>query len=143
MYFVQCCNDPLSTFLKGFAMSSSKVSSVRRLALSAAALPLVIGGLAIAAAGPADALTCTHPAWSDRDTSGSGTGNSSSTAVRTGPESSCGTVATVGTSVVLWYHCYVSNAAGNTWTNVRIDGTNITGWVYDGNLDDGGSLYHC
>ncbi|HEV2886974.1 MAG TPA: hypothetical protein VGX49_08710 [Jatrophihabitans sp.] len=102
----------------------------------------MIGGLAIATAGPADAITCTHPGWSDKDP-GSGTGNSSSTPVHTGPAGSCAVVATVGTAVVLHYHCYVVNSAGNTWTNVRIDGTNIDGWVWDSYLDDGGSFYHC
>ena len=114
----------------------------RRLAVGAATLPLVIAGLAIATAGPAEAVTCTHPAWSDKDP-GSGTGNSSSTPVRTGPSAECGVVATVGTDVALLYHCYVTNSAGNTWTHVRIGGYNINGWVYDGNLDDGGSFYHC
>ncbi|HEX8766998.1 MAG TPA: hypothetical protein VF714_01435 [Jatrophihabitans sp.] len=125
-------------------MSASMLSSVRRrLAVGAATLPLVIAGLVVATAGPADAVTCTHPAWTDYDKSNWGTGNSSSTPVRTGPSAECGVIATVGTNVVLWYHCYVVNSAGNTWTNLRIDGTNISGWVYDGNLDDGGSLYHC
>ena len=125
-------------------MGISMFSSVRRrLAVSAATFPLLIGGLAVATAGPADAVTCTHPAWSDKDKGGWGTGNSSSTPVRTGPSAECAVTAYVGTSVVLWYHCYVFNSAGNTWTNVRIEGTNINGWVYDGNLDNNGSLYHC
>jgi hypothetical protein len=125
-------------------MTVSMLSGVRRrAAVAAATLPLVISGLVMATAGPADAITCTHPAWSDLDKSGSGTGNSSSTEVHTGPAASCGVTATVGTSVVLWYHCYVVNSAGNTWTNVRIDGTNIIGWVWDGDLDDNGSYYHC
>jgi hypothetical protein len=125
-------------------MNTSMLSGVRRrLAVGAATLPLVIGGLAIATAGPADALTCTHPAWSDSDKSGSGRVTANSTPMRTGPEASCGVVAWVNTSATLWYHCYVFNSAGNTWTNVRIDGTNLIGWIYDGNLNDGGSTQHC
>ncbi len=134
---------PLHIFLKGTHMSISRLTSARRLVASAAALPLLIGGLTLATAGPADALTCTHPAWSDKDTSGSGRVTADSTPMRTGPESSCSVVAYVNTSATLWYHCYVSNAAGNTWTNVRIDGTNLTGWIYDANLNDNGSIYHC
>ncbi len=113
------------------------------MAAAAAAVPLLIGGLAVAAAGPADAETCTHPAWSDKDSSGSGRVKANSTPMRTGPEAVCGVVAYVNTSALLYYHCYVTNAAGNTWTNVRIDGTNLTGWIYDSNLNDNGSLYHC
>lgn len=115
----------------------------RRTLAGVLAVPLVAAGLVIAGTGTAAAETCTHPAWSDKDNGGSGTGNSSSTPIRTGPEAVCGVVATVGTAVVLYYHCYVVNSAGNTWTNVRISGTNIDGWVYDGNLDDFGSFYHC
>lgn len=115
----------------------------RRIAVSAVTVPLLAGGLMIATSGPAAAETCTHPSWSDKDKTGYGTGNSGSTAMRTGPEASCGIVATVGTSVRLYYHCYRFNAAGNSWTHVRIDGTNLEGWVYDGNLDDYGSLSPC
>jgi hypothetical protein len=110
----------------------------------AATVPLVLAGLALTTAGSADAAApCTHPAWSDKDNGGSGTGLSSSTSVRTGPSHDCAEVASVGTNVTLWYHCYVTNSVGNTWTNVRIAGTNIDGWVSDDELDNHGSLFHC
>ena len=126
-------------------MATSMLSSARRrLAAGAAILPLIIGGSALGTAGPADAAgTCTHPSWSNKD-SAKGTGNSSSTAVRNGPSGDCALVATVGTNVVLHYHCWAENPyTGATWTSVRIDGTNIDGWVWDGNLDDNGSFIPC
>jgi hypothetical protein len=110
---------------------------------SAATLPLLIGGLTLVTASPASAVTCEHPAWADNDKSGSGFGVLSSTPVRTGVEGACDATAYVGSSVRLWYHCYVFNSFGNTWTNVRIDGTNIVGWVADVNLNNGGSIYPC
>jgi hypothetical protein len=30
-----------------------------------------------------------------------------------------------------------------TWTNVTVDGTNINGWVLDGNLTGHGSNFQC
>ncbi len=60
-----------------------------------------------------------------------------------GPYGECGAIAQPSSSVTLYYHCYVTNAYGNTWTHLRIAGTNIEGWVSDADLDDGGSFYHC
>lgn len=109
-----------------------------------AALPLLVASAGLMATAPAAgaatsaAAACTHPAWQNKS-GGEGTAAGSSALVRTGPSADCAVTAEVGTSVTLFYHCWVTNSAGNKWTHVRIDGTQINGWVYNGNLDDGGS----
>ncbi|MDQ1015172.1 SH3 domain-containing protein [Streptomyces afghaniensis] len=91
-----------------------------------------------ATAAPAEAQACTHPAWSNKS-SGTGTAKGDTALVRTGPSADCAVTAEVGTDRTLYYHCWVTNSSGNKWTHVRIDGLNVNGWVYNGNLDDGGS----
>jgi hypothetical protein len=113
-----------------------------RLIRAVAAIMLAIGGITVAAAAPAGAATCTHPAWTNPDT-GSGHGNSSSTAIHDGPNSGCPVTAYVGSGVLLYYHCWLANSAGNTWTHVRISGTYVEGWVWDAHLDDNGATKHC
>lgn len=114
--------------------------------ISIVAAPLLLSGAALTATAPAanaaptGADACTHPSWSNKSP-GKGTAKDSTAKVRTGPSEDCAVTATVGTSVALQYHCWVKNAAGNKWTHVRIDGTEINGWVYNGNLDDGGSVH--
>ncbi len=66
----------------------------------------------------------------------------SSAPLRTGPNAGCPTVATVY-AAKLYYHCYVYNSEGNKWTHARIEGTQFNGWIYGGNLDDGGATKHC
>ncbi|MEU7162649.1 SH3 domain-containing protein [Streptomyces chrestomyceticus] len=111
---------------------------------AAIAVPLLLSGATLtvtapsAGAAPTGADACTHPGWSNKS-SGKGTAKGDSVKVRTGPNKECGVVATVGTARVLFYHCWVKNSAGNRWTHVRIDGLNVDGWVYNKNLDDGGS----
>ena len=126
-------------------MNSSVPATVRRrMAISAAVLPLVIGGLAIATAGEVQASGCTHPAWSDKDST-VGHANASSTPIRTGPEGDCAQVALVGPAADLDYDCYVVNPAGKTWTHVRVMGVSptIDGWVADVNLQFYGSSSRC
>ncbi|CAL9676518.1 hypothetical protein SUDANB105_07926 [Streptomyces sp. enrichment culture] len=43
------------------------------------------------------------------------------------------------------YDCYVVNDLGNTWTHgtAYYSGRNWQGWIYDGNLPDGGSQVPC
>ncbi|MER5745253.1 SH3 domain-containing protein [Streptomyces sp. NPDC059913] len=110
------------------------------------ALPFLVASAAIVSAPAAGAATtgasaCTHPAWSNKD-AGYGYVSGSSAPLRTGPSADCPTTATVY-SAKLYYHCYVVNSAGNTWTHARIDGTQINGWIYDGNLTNSGALKAC
>ncbi|MFE4455670.1 SH3 domain-containing protein [Streptomyces sp. NPDC056796] len=116
-----------------------KMWTALALPLLAASATLVSAPTAGAAAAGADA--CTHPAWANND-SGSGYVSGSSAPLRTGPNAGCPTTATVY-SAKLYYHCYVVNAEGNTWTHARIDGTQINGWIYDGNLSNGGAVKPC
>lgn len=90
--------------------------------------------------GAAAPAACNHPAWSNQD-AGSGYGVGSQP-VRTGPSSDCGVVFYTGTGRLL-YHCYYVNGAGNRWTHVRLEGTNIEGWIYGGNLTNGGATHRC
>ncbi|MEU1601981.1 hypothetical protein [Micromonospora matsumotoense] len=60
-----------------------------------------------------------------------------------GPYSDCPIVGYLQPGVRLVYHCYVLNDVGNTWTWVRKPGTETWGWVYDGNLANGGSYVRC
>ncbi|MEU6669245.1 SH3 domain-containing protein [Streptomyces sp. NPDC046727] len=120
-------------------MKRTKVWTAVALPLLAASATLTAAPSAVAAAG--DSSSCTHPAWSNND-SGYGYVNGDSAPLRTGPSSDCPVTATVY-SARLYYHCYVTNAAGNTWTHARIDGTQVSGWIWDGNLTNGGATEHC
>ncbi|GHJ93349.1 MULTISPECIES: SH3 domain-containing protein [Streptomyces] len=95
----------------------------------------------VAGAATSGAAACTHPAWSNKD-AGYGYVSGSSAPLRTGPSQDCPVTATVY-GARLYYHCYVVNSAGNTWTHARIDGTQINGWIYDGNLSNSGALERC
>ncbi|GGZ58549.1 hypothetical protein GCM10010387_60550 [Streptomyces inusitatus] len=120
----------------------------KRTRFLAAVLPMIAAAGLVTAAAPAQSATsasgplgCSNHPWSNKD-SDSGQVTSSSL-VRPGPHASCGETARVYPGEVLYYHCYVTNESGNTWTHLRISGTNIQGWVYDGNLNDGGSTKVC
>jgi hypothetical protein len=63
--------------------------------------------------------------------------------LRNGPYTACTAVAGARTSDVLDYYCFTYNSYGNTWTYLRDVTTGYTGWVNDGNLRDGGSIYNC
>src|SRR5436305_355585 len=112
--------------------------STRRL-LACSGTLLLIGGLTLATASPANAETCSQqPAWSDKDLYGYGYGFFDETELHSGIEGVCPAVGWAGAGTKMWYHCYVYNYYGTTWTNVRIDGTDINGWVYDGNSETSG-----
>ncbi|GAB3805017.1 hypothetical protein [Micromonospora zhanjiangensis] len=61
-----------------------------------------------------------------------------------GPYSACPIVGRVqpGRNSLL-YHCWVRNDVGNTWTWVTVRATGQQGWIYDGNLQFGGSGIDC
>lgn len=114
---------------------------------AAATIPLVVGGLAVLTPGTAEAATCGQ-SWSDKDKTGYGYGIASSghpydVPIRSGIYADCAETSAVSTGVKLWYHCYRINAYGNYWTHIRVDGTNINGWVYNGNLNDLGASTRC
>jgi hypothetical protein len=60
-----------------------------------------------------------------------------------GPHDRCAIVGWTYINDRLDYYCYTRNAAGNTWTLLRNTATNAVGWIYDGNLTDGGSYNVC
>jgi hypothetical protein len=106
----------------------------------AAALTLVTAGLVGVTSAPAQA-SCAH-GWSNKDST-SGSAAWSDAKLRTGPHSSCALVYWVPGGTTLRYHCYTTNAAGNTWTHARYAGTDEQGWIWDGHLSDGGSTKRC
>ncbi|MFD7895241.1 hypothetical protein [Streptomyces sp. NPDC059743] len=89
---------------------------------------------------PSGAATCSSHSHRDIDPGGGNT-VSTNTLRRSGPHDTCGSNP-VGSRPVD-YHCYTVNEVGNTWTWVTVRASGAQGWVYDGNLDNGGSLYVC
>jgi hypothetical protein len=118
---------------------------IRRWLAGAATVPLLVAGLSLVTASPADAITCIHPAWSDKDQAGYGEiwGGYSNIHMYDGPMSTCMVVATLNPGQKLYYHCYYLNAAGNEYTHLRIAGTSIEGWVGNDFLNNFGSTYQC
>lgn len=51
-----------------------------------------------------------------------------------GPYATCPDVVLAKQGVKVWYHCYIINSYGHTWTYVRIDGTKTAGWMSNDNL---------
>jgi hypothetical protein len=123
-------------------------TSVKAAALPAGLL-LALSPLTPAAAAPvapaAAAASCPQPTPHDNDKVGYGYISKAAypKPMRSGPSQNCYVITDIYPGVKLWYHCYVTNSAGNTWTHLRIDGTQVSGWVWDDNLDDGGSFVHC
>ncbi|GAB3982190.1 hypothetical protein V1634_26790 [Plantactinospora veratri] len=64
-------------------------------------------------------------------------------AMRSGPYDTCTIDNYAYSGETLYYHCYFLNIYGNRWTHLRVAGTTIDGWVYSGNLNDGGSNNPC
>src|SRR4051794_428850 len=96
---------------KGHLMNIRRRSTRRWLA-GAATLPLLVGGLSVVTASPADAITCIHPAWSNKD-AGSGQiwSGYHNINMYDGPMSSCIVVAVLNPGQTLYYDCYYLNAA--------------------------------
>jgi hypothetical protein len=113
---------------------------IKRALASGAVIPVMLIGVPLAGMPSAGAATCTHPAWQNLSP-GAGKAKTAGTPLRTGPYEACAVVRTVGTSIDLFYHCWVENSYGNKWTHVRVANTETSGWVYNGNLNDGGSVH--
>jgi len=116
----------------------------RRFLATAAAVPLLASVMVVLTPGVAEAVTCGQ-SWSDNDKTGSGFPDGPGDGgvyMHTGYYGDCPSVGKVR-GYRLWYHCYRTNSYGNTWTHVRMDGSNINGWVYDPYLSNGGSTVPC
>ncbi|MFR9722448.1 SH3 domain-containing protein [Streptomyces sp. MS19] len=120
-----------------------------RTKLAAAVLPLAFAATSLVAAPTATATesaTCTHPAWSNKD---SDTGRLKSSEllapIHTGPNAGCRITADILHGDVVYYHCFVNNSSGNSWTHVRvrIDVYDFNGWVWDEYLADNGATHRC
>jgi hypothetical protein len=108
----------------------------RLMALLLCTVGLPVGWTA-AGAGTADAA-CQTRSWVDVSSASGHGDKSGGTPIRSGPSADCRVVREVGSSSLLYYHCWSFSSAGNLWTHVRIKGTQVSGWVYNPNLDDGG-----
>ncbi|MFI7273253.1 SH3 domain-containing protein [Streptomyces sp. NPDC049879] len=120
-----------------------------RAKLAAAVLPVAFAATSLVAApaataGETGALACQHPGWSNKD-SATGRISGSTAPLREGVNAECSNLRTVVGGDTIYYHCYAVNSAGNTWTHVRVrsQGADYYGWIYDGNLANGGSTKHC
>ncbi|MEU2510476.1 SH3 domain-containing protein [Streptomyces syringium] len=113
---------------------------------AAVAAPLLLSGATLTAtaptanAAPTGADACTHPGWSNKSP-GKGRTKNGRPPIRNGPNKGCTVLFWTGGHHVLQYHCWVKNSAGNKWTHVRVEGEGIEGWIYNKNLDDGGSVH--
>ncbi|WP_129840979.1 SH3 domain-containing protein [Streptomyces sp. RFCAC02] len=127
------------------------MKNVRRSAVlgtSAALLALGLGTAPGAVAAESAAAACTHPSWSNRDAGvGSLEGSRYEAPLHSGPNAGCPVVGEALFHMDIYYHCYVINSAGNSWSHVRaynrFDGESINGWIWDEYLDDFGSTRAC
>jgi hypothetical protein len=97
--------------------------------------PLVAAVGLVAAAGPASASCNFH---SSRNIDPGGGSTRGTVYLRPGPHENCGGTLRNG---YFDYDCYTYNEVDNLWTKVRING--VEGWIWNGNLLDGGSNYLC
>jgi hypothetical protein len=108
---------------------------MKRRALAMVAAPILALAAMVVVAPSASANCGSHSSTNRDPTTGSTIGW---VMFRSGPHASC---SGIQINRVVNYDCYVFNESGNTWTHVRFDGRR--GWIYDGNLLDGGSNYIC
>ncbi|WAL99240.1 hypothetical protein [Streptomyces sp. Je 1-369] len=89
---------------------------------------------------PSGTQSCSSHSHRDVDPGGGQT-VSTQTLRRSGPHNTCGSNQVHSTAVD--YHCYTFNESNNGWTYVTVRATGAQGWVYDGNLTNGGSNEPC
>ncbi|GAB2589582.1 hypothetical protein [Kribbella endophytica] len=111
---------------------------IKRGAAAVLTVPLLAGGFVVVSTQTAEAA-CNRPATQNLSPAAGRV--KSSSPLRVGPSEGCGVVRTIGTGTDLFYHCWVENSAGHKWTYVRVANTNVEGWMYNGNLNDGGSVH--
>ncbi len=64
--------------------------------------------------------------------------------LKAAPYEECPNVAPAANGAKVWFGCYVTNAYGNTWEWVRIDGQHTSGWMTTGHLSTpSGPMYRC
>lgn len=95
---------------------------------------MIAGALVVVGAPSASAATsgCIDLGFSPLNTSTSTGYFDSRATLRTHPYATCGSMGTypAGTNFDVW--CYNINQHGNKWFYVRIAGTEIKGWLYEG-----------
>lgn len=123
----------------GITFKGTKRKAILALATTGLALA---SSLAVATPSQATAdINCGGWGWHNAD---AGSGNSTGTyALKSGPYAACGNVGQTYGGTYLYYHCYVWNDYGNSWSHVRIAGTSVEGWISDANLNNGGAFNPC
>ncbi|MGW3208399.1 SH3 domain-containing protein [Streptomyces sp. NPDC001135] len=120
------------------------MNKLSRTMLAVAAPVIALASVTVAAptASASAASGCFNPPHPDKD-SATGHVNAGQTApLRVGFNSACGTVVTLKSNWKLYYHCVAFNGS-SWWTHVRVEGSNLEGWVWDMNLNNGGSDKEC
>ncbi|MER7048374.1 SH3 domain-containing protein [Streptomyces jumonjinensis] len=97
----------------------------------------------IATAGPAQAHASCGQQGPDRDGSAWDPTVVNYVNQRTGSNTSCASNGLAYSNHRLDYHCFTYRNDGYTWTYVRNDTTNHTGWIRDDLLEDYGSSSYC
>ncbi|MEV4877426.1 SH3 domain-containing protein [Streptomyces cyaneofuscatus] len=114
----------------------------RRLAAILPAVAMVALAVPMATATPAVAHANCGTGASDKD-GGSWGKWANGANQRSGSSTGCTIHGVAYSSHTLDYHCYTVGNDGHTWTYLRNDATNVSGWVRDDLLSNGGSLRFC
>ncbi|WP_225804031.1 hypothetical protein [Streptomyces sp. NK15101] len=119
-------------------MSASPVAARIALAALLLAVPAAVAAPAEAAPPAADCPWYQGAPPSSLNPYSSTDYAAGSAPIRVGPYDACTAVSTKPSGTAITVNCYVTNSYGNTWSYVR-----GSGWVYDGNLRNGGSPHPC
>lgn len=143
--FILDCGKTAHKTVRG--LMSVKVRQFVVMGLSALLTGMSIG-VAPSASAAAEA-TCTHPSWSNKDSGVDSVRYAllEGAPIRTGPNEGCGVVGMADWNYYIYLHCYTINSAGHFWDHVRaynrFTGDEISGWIYENNLDGIGSTKAC